>query len=474
MRQGLRYIGFLWWIAAGSIAAGQEAVDDFIMVSALTDSLDILSTDTEASSTAGLSRAEVEEIVAEQLAKQAEKKSSSRPTVTVFGRTHLETLLFPDASPGIGYFENPLTGIDPENRIQFRRIRIGVQGDIPQTGTYRVELDFGNPSIPTFRDTYWGFTDLPLLQTTLIGNQKRPLGLDAWNSNSHVIFMERPLPVLAFNPNFRRIGVQTYGHTDNDSFNWQVGLFELADIQQTGRYLGDSLQWSFNSRVSGTPWYDECSGGRGYLHLGLSNMYAGTDPDGGPPASNVNEARFRARPELRTTNRWVDTGIISNTTGFDTMGCECALNLGPWQFVGEYLDTWVDRRGDSSLFFHGAYVQASYFLTGEHEPWDRQTGRLDRVKPFEDFFLVNRLLGGVGGGWGAWQIAARWSYVDLTDRAIHGGLEHNTACALNWYWTPYSKVLFNVVYGQIDQHAPIGGYTSGHFVGMGLRFMMDY
>lgn len=432
--------------------------------------------DKAASSTgSAVSRDEVEELVAAAI-EAREKETPSRPTVVVFGRTHLESLFFSNDTPGIDYLENPLTGTDLEDRIQFRRIRLGAQGEILENGVYRLELDFGDPSRPSFRDTYMGFEGLPVFQTLLIGNQKRPLGLDGWDSNTNVIFLERALPVMAFNTNWRRIGVQSYGHTEDEAVNWQVGVFELADIKNFGSYVGDSLQISYNTRLSGTPWYHEESGGRGYLHWGVSNMYADSDANAGLPDTDVNQTRFSSRPELRTTSQWVDTGVIGGAGSYDTAGLESVLNLGATQVTGEYLGTWVSRGDSPNLFFDGGYVQIAYFLTGEHEPWDRKMGRLGRVVPHENFLMANRNARReeTKEGIGAWQVAARWSYLSLTDDDVQGGRQENVTLGVNWYWTPYSKMLFNLVRGEIRDHAPVSGYRGGSFTGVGVRFMMDF
>lgn len=401
-------------------------------------------------------------------------QAKTRPTVSVFGRVHLEALDFARDSPGIGYFENPITGADPENRIQLRRTRIGAQGTLLNNGIYRLELDFTNPSRSNYRDLYVGFEHLPFFQTLLIGNQKRPLGLDIWNSSQHVLFLERPLALNAFNPNARRIGIQSYGHTDDELWNWQVGLFELQDIKDFGRYIDDAMQLSYNARFTGTPWYDEVSGGRGYLHVGVSNMFATTDANADPLSTAANQSRFSVRPELQTSLGWLDTGTIEGGKSFNVTGLESVLNVGSLQFTGEYLTTVVDRQNNSNLNFQGGYVQAAYFLTGEHEAWDRRAGRLLRPKPLEEFFLVRKGNGDIGRGWGAWQVAARWSSLSLNDQDIHGGSQDNWTLGLNWYWTPYSKVVFNMVDGHIRDRAPIGGFTDGHFTAFGTRLMIDF
>ena len=60
--------------------------------------------------------------------------------------------------------------------------------------------------------------------------------------------------------------------------------------------------------------------------------------------------------------------------------------------------------------FDGYYVQAGYFLTGEHRPYVFGRGGFGRVKPKSIF--------GKDDGRGAWEIAARYSTLDLTDGAV--------------------------------------------------------
>jgi phosphate-selective porin OprO/OprP len=75
---------------------------------------------------------------------------------------------------------------------------------------------------------------------------------------------------------------------------------------------------------------------------------------------------------------------------------------------------------------------------------------------------------------GAWQIAARYSYLDLTDENVLGGVGSNFTFGLNWFWTPFSKVQVNYINGEIDQHANVGGFTSGNYHIFGTRFMVDF
>ena len=68
----------------------------------------------------------------------------------------------------------------------------------------------------------------------------------------------------------------------------------------------------------------------------------------------------------------------------------------------------------------------------------------------------------------------RYDYLDLTDNDIEGGVGHSLTAALNWHWTAYSKVQTNLIWGEIDKHRPVNGYTSGNFSILGMRYMIDF
>ncbi|WP_164102907.1 OprO/OprP family phosphate-selective porin [Candidatus Laterigemmans baculatus] len=421
----------------------------------------------------------------EEAAAAAAKKSSWGMT----GRIHLDYWNFADDSQGVNYLENrdPAAddfGTDPEDRWAFRRVRLEFYGEVPANMLFRLQIDFNEPSEPEYKDVYIGWQDLPNNHMLLLGNQKRPIGLDHLNSSRFNVFAERPMAVEAFNEDARRIGLCMYGYNDAETVNWQYGIFSLENTAVTGRLIGDSMQMGGYGRLVLVPWYDEISGGRGYQHLGFAGSVARPDGDATDADSNENEARFRTRPEARSDARWLDTGRIAGAEWFEQVGFESITNIGSLQVTGEYLATFLQRdpvAGPADdLAFHGGYIYASYFLTGEFIPYDRQSGTIERVVPHENFFLVDRCRGGTGKGWGAWQVAARYSYLDLTDSNIEGGIGHNVTFGLNWHWTPYSKVQTNLVLGTIDSREPVFDpvlgetFSGGDYAIFGSRFMLDW
>ncbi len=423
----------------------------------------------------------------EKLEKEAadkKKKSSWKMT----GRVHLDNWNFLDTDAGSNFLETGDATDDPEDRWDFRRIRLEFAGNVPNNMLFRTQIDFNNPSSAEMKDVYLGFNNLPHNQMLLIGNQKRPIGMDHLNSSRHNVFIERPLAVETFNEDARRLGVLMYGHTDNEMINWRYGAFLLENISRDGRYRGDFDEAGIYGRLAASPWYDDISGGRGYYHCAIIGSVNQTDADGTLDADdNANEARFRTRPLARSDSRWWNTNRILGADGYQQLGVESVLNIGALQITGEYFGNWVQRDplggfSGEDLTFHGGYIFASYFLTGEHIPLNRRVGTIDRVRPLENFFVVDRCCGGTGRGWGALAMAFRYDYLDLSDSDIRGGRGYACTAGLNWYWTAYSKLQTNLVWGKVSDggqgqsnpNVVLASGVDGRFTILGMRYMIDF
>ena len=137
----------------------------------------------------------------------------------------------------------------------------------------------------------------------------------------------------------------------------------------------------------------------------------------------------------------------------------------------------------SSYMFNGGYIQASYFLTGESRSYDHRFGKLDSVTlgkngPGSAFYLGNDPER--NWGLGAWELAVRYSYLDLNDGAgatrVNGGVEGGFSAGINWYLTNNLKYQFqyqwNDRYQTIRSHSESGrkcGRSPGIVEGFGIR-----
>ncbi len=68
--------------------------------------------------------------------------------------------------------------------------------------------------------------------------------------------------------------------------------------------------------------------------------------------------------------------------------------------------------------------------------------------------------------WGAWEVAARFSYLDLDDGSIRGGNLNDVTLGLNWYVSPRIRVMANFVRAHLRNNV-----TANLFQ---MRFQIDY
>jgi phosphate-selective porin OprO/OprP len=193
---------------------------------------------------------------------------------------------------------------------------------------------------------------------------------------------------------------------------------------------------------------------------------------------------LQARPELRDddpagafggvadSNRMIDTGFIVSGTEY-LMGTELLYIRGPFSFQAEYGWNFINAAtgvfnpgavaaGNLKTFatpqnyvFNGGYVQLAYTLTGENRAYDKRIGTLAREYygksgPYSNAYIVRDEDGHIITSWGAWEIAARYSYTDLNDGSgatrIQGGEMDGFTLALNWTLNNNLNVMFDWVY----------------------------
>jgi phosphate-selective porin OprO/OprP len=243
------------------------------------------------------------------------------------GRLHVDEWGFPISSTGINLIENGDPRIAPKNRVLLRRVRLSVAGKVPpQNVSYHLDLEFSGTDRGQVRDAWVGIDDLGRLHTLRIGNQKRPYGLDELNSSNFMVFLERPFTVSAFNEENRRFGAATYGVSDDKRFNWRAGGFHLRQFQNSGSIVDNLNELEVAGRLASTPFYDSCSGGRDYLHCALSGSVGFPSDD---PSDTT--AQWRTRPEARSGERWLDTGVIGGVRAYELLNVESVLNLGAFR-----------------------------------------------------------------------------------------------------------------------------------------------
>lgn len=378
--------------------------------------------------------------------------------------------------------------------MNIRRARLGVEGTFFKIWDYKFEYDFsrGNGSVGS------GITDafVRLNHTNAlsykIGSFKEPFSLEEAASNRYLTFIERHMSVNSFvdNPNTYKTGIGVNYAIQR----WQTGLaFQTEPIgawsaastsvnangnQSRNNGSGDT-GWQGIGRISGRPWMEDETK---FMHVGISAGHTavntqyradgtmvgeGSNGGGGGmsffafPGTNVDRTNI-----LNTGN--LSTGALNDpnrrqVSSYDRYGAEAWFVYGPFSAQGEFLRTNINGTGYDGEHLTGYYGFASYFLTGESKAYHVRNGAANRIKP-------NRPFQWNGAGWGAWEIAAGYDYINMNSGAIRGGQADMVRIGLNWY--PHSNVKFqsNIIHMlDINTARTPTTNTDGYSGGAGAR-----
>lgn len=323
---------------------------------------------------------------------------------------------------------------------ELRRARLYTSGTIYEDFIYKLQFDFAGGDAD-LKDAYIGLQNIPYLGTLKVGHFKEPFSLEELTSSKYITFMERAIPNVFARG--RNLGIGLNSHLFDERLTWAVGIFMDAD----GFGNATSNEYNLTARLTGLPWYEEK--GERLLHIGVS--YSLVNPE--------KTLRYRERPETHLASRFLDTGSFAADYA-NLLGLETAVVYGPLSLQSEFIQAFVDETGGSSeAYFEGLYVQGSYFLTGEHRKYKKSAGTFSRVKPYKNFSIKERTFG-------AWEIAGRYSYLDLKDNDINGGILQDVTVGLNWYLNPNMRIMGNYV------HSHRNGVGNAHIFQM--RYQVDF
>ena len=392
-------------------------------------------------------------------------------------------------------------GVGPlEDGDSWRRVRLVTEGTFWETFEYRWNIALENIQYGTVGlDEMWvGDTKIPVIGTVRVGHVKTPMGLegDMNGSSRSMTFMERSSysEAIELNQNFGS-GIWFSNTYHDDRLLWEFMAFRpdngsSSDFYETGA-------WGLQGRITGLPLYED--EGRHLLHLGISGGWR----NGTGSGVGADTLQLRARPELRdddpaaqtiqplpnvNDNRLVDTQVISCNQEF-LLGTELLYIRGPFSFQAEYGWNFLNNaqvtipaaKPVSSYVFNGGYAQVAYTLTGENRSYDKKSGAPGRwyfgsQGPYENAFLVRDADGNLCGGRGAWEVAARFSYIDLNAgsgaAAVNGGCMNGLSLALNWYLNTNLTVMTDWVYN--SRYDVPANTVVGDTMGFGTRVQLSF
>jgi phosphate-selective porin OprO/OprP len=367
------------------------------------------------------------------------------------------------------YSIKPLrTDNDLGSGTNFRRARLGVDGSAYSDWNFSIWGEFGGTAGETagLNQAYIEYAGLkpfgPNVTVRLrAGAWATPAGLEDATSNTEGLFLERGAVaelVRGLDAGDGRTGAGVFAAGNRWYFS---GVFtgKVVGVPTTPVY---GQQEGYVTRVAFNPIHDKDYD----VHVGGS-IQGVLQPADLAAGSSVNETlALGERPELRVDGtKLVNTGnIIANR--LTTYGAELGASFRNFYAAGEYYRINVDRTAvgaSASPFdphFSGWYGQAAWTLTGERHEWSSGNGGFTGIRPAHAFDPKK-------GGWGAWEVAARYSVLDLDDHAgsagsaaplggIRGGEQKITTLGLNWYPNRVLRFLLDYQWDDISRLSATG------------------
>ncbi|MGZ5930901.1 MAG: OprO/OprP family phosphate-selective porin [Rhizomicrobium sp.] len=396
-------------------------------------------------------------------------------------------------------------GPDLSSGTNFRRVYLGIQGKAFGEWSYNLNFDFGGSGgtetpghIQSVYVQYDGLRPFAFR----IGAFPPPTNIEDGTSAADTIFLERNAP-----SDLQR---NIAGGDGRDAVSVLYTGDELfGALSYTGAKVQDSAifdeQQSLVGRLSDRVWHDADTnlvvGVNGTYVIKLADAVSNGLPNlsNAPGASALNSVTLSDPPELTIDSNGIK---LANTGALPTRhvaqwGLEAAGNIDNVYAQAGYYGfniarapvafkvfsssstsaTQIVRPSDNSL--SAWYVQASWFLTGEQKPYNVANGAFTAPKVLKPFGF------GEDSGWGAFEIAGRFSDLNLNSNVLdtsnvitawsgatnrtytyfnteRGGDQRILTAELNWYPNNLVKFGFAYQYIQVSRfQSPATVTTSG-------------
>jgi phosphate-selective porin OprO/OprP len=402
-----------------------------------------------------------------------------------------------------GYWYRPNTTLTTPQKLDngedARRARIGLVGTFMGDWNYGIVYDFGGTSdglppisgAPTsgIENAFVSYVGVKPLAFE-IGYMAMPYTLDDATNSNDIMFMERSSPQsiatsIAAGDGRSAVGVR--GNTDR----FWAGAYLTGPSAGTTHIFTPTTVTAAQA-LAGTlvsPGFAEQIGGFGRMSYQLLqdpnySLHIGGDAEFLFNAVGTNTLTLSDRPELRIDPTAIlSTGSMTNIAHAQVYSGEAAAGYGSLFAQAEYFSYNVERLiGLPSVHFTGWYAEGSWTITGESRKYNPAAGSYLGIVPMNPFSLSK-------GGWGAWEIAARYSTVNLNDlftpgisttatNGVAGGVQSIYTAGLNWYPNRNVRLEINYLYGTIDKFngstAPLGADIGAKFNALATRVQVAF
>lgn len=291
--------------------------------------------------------------------------------------------------------------------------------------------------------------DIPVFEngTFSIGKQKEPISMERVMSLAHWPLQERSAGADALLP-ARNIGLVMSGNLFDRNVSLAGGVFnDWLDKDQPSSISDNSTQ--FVGRATWVPWSSDNEST--LLHLGLGLRHSNGKQGG----------LLSTEPEFNQAPDYIRSDFL-DIDYYNTYQAEASLRSGPFWLHGEYIQSESDTDIFGEIKPEGYNVTASWIMTGEVRGYNRRSGIFTKMPISRS---VNQ------NGWGALEVAPRYSNLDTSDVPGADGGEAGAMdiWSLGFTWWPnyYMQFSMNYRYITLEQNG-----LEGTSQGMNGRIML--
>ena len=308
-----------------------------------------------------------------------------------------------------------------------RRARPIFQGTLYRDFDFKFTPDFGGSSVQIF-DAYGNYRNEPWLQVRA-GKFKTPEGLEQLQEDVNILFNERSL-VTDLVPN-RDVGLQFWGDINGGVLSYAAGMFNgVGDAQNSANAANDN-EVEFAGRLFAQPFKNSDITALQGLGFGI----AGTSENGTSGTKDLPATTGGTQAGYATEGQQqffaYATNVVANGEHW-RLSPQSYYYYGPFSLMGEYAisDQGVRNtttKAEADLHNTAWEISGGWILTGEKASFYG-------VTPLHPFSPHN-------GDWGAFQVVARYSELDIDDAAFKGfansavsaSAAQGWSAGLNWY-----------------------------------------
>jgi phosphate-selective porin OprO/OprP len=327
------------------------------------------------------------------------------------------------------------THAEANDGTEFRRARIDFTGTFFKDWNFKTQADFADNSV-AMKDLYLQYTGLEYADVTG-GQQKQNFSRELLESSNDLMFTERSLMNVLNAPVVDRSIGLNFQSKAKTGWTAAAGVFgnSITPARTTGTEVANAGDEGFG--ISGRATYAPIEEKTKVVHLGVAGNYRKPDDNGDVAQSKA--LRFDYETD-HMSNLFLIDKTVNDVDNMKMLGLEASGLYGPFSAGAEYTRMWIDRKqkgtsllnGNHDLELDGWYADAAWTITGESRKYKQ--GRFYKLDPAKNFSLKN-------GGWGAWELATRYSAVDLDDGSFTGGKISNVTVALNWYFNSNFRLM---------------------------------